>query len=167
MVTKIVKFLLLAYLVAFSQTILANITSILGVTPDFGMIIIFLIVARQEFQVAFPTVLMVGLIIDALNPQLMGLGTAVRFALAVAIYEIRLHVDIEQLSARLYLLIGAEVCFQLLYQMVANSFDFGILNTIYLEVSLPTLAYTIAVGFVVFVASDLELKLGIRRSTNG
>lgn len=167
MVIRIVKFLLLAYFVAFCQTVLSDLMAILGIAPDLGSIIIFLIVVRREFPVGFPAVFMVGLIIDALNPQTLGLGTVVRFAIAIAVYEIRQHLNIDRLSARLYLLLGAEMCFQLIYQMAANSFDFGIVNTIYFDVSLPTLAYTMALGFVVLVISDLEFKIEIRRRANG
>ncbi len=163
MATKILKFLLLAYLVTFCQTVLSNATSVVGISPNFGTIIILLIVLRTEWTVAFPTSFMVALIIDALNPDLFGLGTAVRFAIAVAVSEIRQHLDIEQLPAQLYLLIGSEIVFQVLYQALANSFDFATLSRIYVEVSLPTLVYTAVVGFVVLVMSDMQFKLEIKR----
>lgn len=163
MVIRIVKFLLLAYLVAFSQTILSNLTSILGVAPNFGTMIILLIVLRTEYQIALPTSFAVALIIDALSPETLGLGTAVRFAIAVAASEIRQHVDVEQLPAQLYLLIGSEVCFQVLFQALANSFALGTLSKVYLEVSLPTLVYTVVVGFVVLAMADLEFKIDVRR----
>ena len=163
LVIRIFKFLLLAYLVTFSQTILSNLTSILGIAPNFGTIIILLIALRTEYQVALPTSFAVALIIDALSPETLGLGTAVRFAIAVAVSEIRQHIDVEQLPAQMYLLIGSEVCFQTLFQALVNSFDFGILSTIYLEVSLPTLVYTIVVGFVVLAMADLEFKIEVKR----
>lgn len=167
MAIRVLKFVLLAYLVAFSQTILANLTSILGIAPDFGTIIILLIVLRAEYQVALPASLAVALIIDVLTPETLGLGAAVRFAIAVAIGEIRQHVDIEQLPAQMYLLIGSEVCFQALYQALVNSFDIGTLSKIYLEVSLPTLAYTAVVGFIVLALADLEFKIEIKRRSVG
>jgi cell shape-determining protein MreD len=163
LVIRVFKFLLLAYLVAFSQTILSDLTSILGIAPNFGTIIILLIALRTEYHIALPTSFAVALIIDALSPETLGLGTAVRFAIAVAVSEIRQHLDIEQLPAQLYLLIGSEICFQTLFQALANSFDLGILSKIYLETSLPTLVYTVVVGFVVLVMADLEFKLEIRR----
>jgi rod shape-determining protein MreD len=163
LVIRILKFLLLAYLVTFCQTILSNVTSILGVAPNFGTIIILLIALRTEYQIALPTSFAVALIIDALSPETLGLGTAVRFAIAVAVSEIRQHIDIEQIPAQMYLLIGSEICYQTLYQALANSFDFGTLSKIYLEVSLPTLIYTLVVGFVALVLVDLEIKVEVKR----
>ncbi len=167
MAIRVLKFVLLAYLVAFSQTILSNLTSILGIAPDFGTIIILLIVLRTEYQVALPTSLAVALIIDVLTPETLGLGAAVRFAIAVAVGEIRQHVDVEQLPAQMYLLIGSEVCFQALYQALVNSFDIVTLSKIYLEVSLPTLGYTAVVGFIVLALADLEFKIEIKRRSVG
>jgi rod shape-determining protein MreD len=163
LVIRILKILLLAYLVTFCQTILSNVTSILGVAPNFGTIIILLIALRTEYQIALPTSFAVALIIDALSPETLGLGTAVRFAIAVAVSEIRQHIDIEQIPAQMYLLIGSEICYQTLYQALANSFDFGTLSKIYLEVSLPTLIYTLVVGFVALVLVDLEIKVEVKR----
>jgi hypothetical protein len=163
LVIRIFKFLLLAYLVAFCQTILANLTSILGVSPNFGTILILLIALRWDWPIALPATFMVAFIIDSLNPETLGLGTAVRFAIAVAVGEIRQHIDVEQLPAQLYLLIGSEIVFQALYQALANSFDFGTLSKIYFEVSLPTLVYTSVVGFVVLVLSDMQFKLEVKR----
>lgn len=154
---------MLAYLVAFCQTILANLTSILGISPNYGTIIILLIALRAEYQIALPTAFGVALIIDTLTPETLGLGTAVRFAIAVAVSEIRQHIDVEQLPAQLYLLIGSEICFQALFQALANSFDFATLAKIYLEVSLPTWVYTVVVGFVVLVLADLEFRLEVKR----
>ena len=163
MVIRIFKFLLLVYLVTFCQTILANLTSILGIAPNFGTIIVLLIALKAEYQIALPTSFMVGLIIDALNPETLGLGTAIRFATAVAVCEIRQQIDVEQLPAQLYLLIGSEIVFQVLYQAIANSFDMATLSKIYVEVSLATLVYTVAVGFIVLVMSDLQVRIEVKR----
>jgi len=156
-------FVLLGFLTAFCHTILANITSILGIAPDFVMIIILLIILRKDFQIAFPAVLMVALIVDALNPETFGFGAFIRFGLALIVYELKQQMNLEMLSSRMYVLIGTETVFQLLYQLVAHSFDIGTVMQIYLESSLPTLAYTSAVGFLVFFILDLEIKVDVRR----
>ncbi|MGB5138674.1 MAG: hypothetical protein WBP29_09095, partial [Candidatus Zixiibacteriota bacterium] len=93
MVFSALLFILLGFLAAFCATILANITSILGIAPDFAMIIIMLIVLRKEFLTAYPAVLMVALIVDALNPETFGFGAFLRFGLAVIIYELKQHMN--------------------------------------------------------------------------
>lgn len=163
MVFRALLFILLGFLTAFCHTILANITSILGIAPDFVMIIILLIVLRKDFQVAFPAVLMVSLIVDALNPETFGFGAFIRFGLALIIYELKQQMNLEMLSSRFYVLIGAEAVFQLLYQLVAHSFDITTVMQVYLESSLPTLAFTSAVGFLIFFLLDLEFKIDIKR----
>ena len=163
MAIRILLFILLGFLAAFCQTILANITAILGIAPDFAMIIIMLIVLRREFLTAYPAVLMVALIVDALNPETFGFGAFLRFGLAVVIYELKQHMNLEMLSTRLYTLVGAEFVFQLLYQLIANSFDLGTVAQVYFEGSLPTLAYTALVGFIVFFVLDLEVRVDIKR----
>ncbi len=127
------------------------------------MIIILLIILRKDFQIAFPAVLMVALIVDALNPETFGFGAFIRFGLALIVYELKQQMNLEMLSSRMYVLIGTETVFQLLYQLVAHSFDIGTVMQIYLESSLPTLAYTSAVGFLVFFILDLEIKVDVRR----
>ncbi len=163
MVFRVLLFILLGYLTAFSHTILANITSILGIAPDFVMIIVMLIILRKDFQIAFPAVLMVSLIVDALNPETFGFGAFIRFGLALIIYELKQQMNLEMLSSRFYVLIGAEAVFQLLYQLVANSFDISTVMQVYLESSLPTLVYTAAVGFLIFFLLNLEFKIDIKR----
>ena len=167
MVIKILKYIILALVVAFCQTILSNLTSILGIAPNFGTILIFLIVLRTDFETALPAAFLVGLVIDALNPENLGLGTATRFAIAAAVHEIKQHLDIDRIQTRLYLLIGSEFCFQSIYQLAVNSFDFGSVPRIYLEVSLPTLAYTVVVGMAIMLLTDLDYKLEIRRRSLG
>ena len=168
MVIRIFKYFLLALLVAFSQTILSNLTSILGIAPNYGTIIILVIILWREYPLAYPAAFMVGIIIDALNPEFFGYGAAVRFAIAIAAYEIRQHLDVEQLPAQIYLLIGSEISFQLLYQSVVNSLDMGVLPKILLEVSLPTLVYTTVVGAAVLLVTSLQFRIEVsRRSTIG
>ncbi len=163
MVFRILLFILLGFLTAFCNTILANITSILGIAPDYAMIIILLVILRQDFLIAFPAVLMVALIVDALNPETFGFGAFIRFGLAVIVYELKQQMNLEMMSSRIYVLIGAEFTFQLLYQLIANSFDFGTVSQVYLESSLPTLAYTTAIGFLIFFILDLDIKIDIKR----
>ena len=163
MVFRIILFILLGFITAFCHTILANITSILGIAPDFAMIIILLIILRQEFDTAFPAVLMVALIVDALNPETFGFGAFIRFGLGVIIYELKQQMNLEMLSSRMYVLLGAELIYQLLYQLIAQGFDLGTVGQVYFESSLPTLAYTAALGFLVFFILDLEFKLDIKR----
>jgi hypothetical protein len=67
------------------------------------------------------------------------------------------------LPAQLYLLIGSEIVFQVLYQAIANSFDLATLSKIYVEVSLATLVYTTVVGFVIFVMADLQFRIEVKR----
>jgi cell shape-determining protein MreD len=162
-VFRILLFILLGFITAFCLTILANVTSILGIAPDYGMIIILLVVLREDYLIAFPAVLMVALIVDALNPETFGFGAFIRFGLAVIVYELKQQMNLEMLSSRIYALIGAEFIFQFLYQLIAQSFDIGTVGQIYLESSLPTLAYTTAVGFLIFFILDLDIKIDIRR----
>lgn len=163
MAIRFLTFLLFAYLTAFCQTLLANIVSIFGIAPDFTMIIILIIVLREEFDVAFPMALVIALISDALTPEVFGYGAFLRFGLAVIIYELRLHLNLEQWYSRLYVLAGAEIVFQLLYQLLTSGFDFGAATQIYFESSLPTLGYTAAVGFVVLFVLDLDIRVDIMR----
>jgi len=163
MAARVAKFIVLAYFVAFSETILANLTSVQGIVPDYGLIIILLIALRKDYQIALPAIFMCALIIDALTPELLGLGTFIRFGIGVVAYQLRRSMNIEQLFSRLYLIAGAEVAFQLLYQLVANKFDISIVGQIYWEVSLPTLLYTTIVGFAAMFLLDLEYKLEITK----
>ncbi len=148
---------------AGAQTILANAVAIFGIVPDFALIIILLVVWREDFPVAFPVIMLLSLIADALLPELFGISAAIRFALAAIAYELRQHLNLDQLSSRFYVLLGAEAVYQLIYQLVANGFDLGIVARVYLETSLPTLLYTAAVGFIVFLVFDLEFSIDIRR----
>ncbi len=163
MAARVAKFIVLAYFVAFSQTILANLTSIHGIVPDFGLIVILLIALRKDYLVALPAIFMCALIIDALTPELLGIGTIIRFGIGVAAYQLRRALNIEQLFSRLYLIAGAEFVHQLLYQLVANKFDISTVGQIYWEVSLPTLVYTTIVGFAAMFLLDLEYKLEITK----
>lgn len=163
MIFRVLLFILLGFITAFCHTILANITSIFGISADFVMIIILLIILRKDFLIAFPAVLMVSLIVDALNPETFGFGAFIRFGLALIIYELKQKMNLEMLSSRLYVLIGTEALFQLLYQLVAHSFDMIIVMQVYLESSLPTLVYTTIVGFLIFFLLDLEIKIDIKR----
>ncbi|MCC6964191.1 MAG: rod shape-determining protein MreD [candidate division Zixibacteria bacterium] len=163
MAIRLLIFLVYAYLTAFCQTLLANIMAIHGIAPDFTMIIILIVVLREEFDTAYPIALIIALIADALTPEFFGYGAFVRFGLAAVIYELRQHLNLEPWYSRLYVLIGAEVVFQLGYQLIAGGFDFGAATQVYWESSLPTLAYTAVVGFVVFYILDLDIRLDIRR----
>jgi cell shape-determining protein MreD len=167
MAARIAKFIVLAYLVAFSQTILANLTAIQGIVPNYGIIIILLIALRKEYDIALPAIFMCALIIDALTPELLGVGTLIRFGIGVIAFQMRRSMNIEQLFSRLYLIAGADLVYQLLYQLVANKFDISIVGRIYWEVSLPTLVYTTVVGFAAMFLLDLEYKLEITRRRVG
>lgn len=163
MAARIAKFIVLAYFVAFSQTILANLTAIQGIVPNYGIIIILLIALRKDYQIAFPAIFMCALIIDALTPELLGIGTIIRFGIGVVAYQLRRSLNIQQLFSRLYLVAGAEFVYQLLYQLVANKFDISSVGQIYWEVSLPTMVYTTIVGFAAMFILDFEYKLEITR----
>ncbi len=167
MAGRIFAFLLFAYLTAFCQTLLANTVAILGIAPDFTMIIILIIVLRKEFDLAYPVTLLVALISDALTPEVFGYGAFLRFGLAVLIYELRQHLNLDQWYSRLYVLVGAETVFQLLYQLLTSGFDFGAALQVYWESSLPTLAYTAGVGFIVFFLFDLGIRVEILSRRRG
>jgi cell shape-determining protein MreD len=161
MLVRIIKFLVLAYVVAFCQTVLANITEIASVSPNYGTIIILLLVLKNDYRTAFPAAFMVALIIDSLNPALLGVGTAIRFSLAVAVWELKKKLDLDRIAARLYLLMGFEAVFQLLYQAFASRLDLGVLQHLLLRTSLPTLVYTTVAGLIVLMISDLSVRIEI------
>lgn len=167
MVIRVLLFILLGFVTAFCGTILSNITAILGVAPDYTMIIIMLVILRQEFSVAFPAVLMISLIADALNPSTFGYGAFLRFGLSTIIYELKQHMNLDLLPSRLYVIAGAELVFQLVYQLIIHSFDFGIISQVYLESALPTLGYTFFVAFIIFFVLDLDIKLDVKRREIG
>lgn len=167
MLINILKFILLAYIVTFCQTILANVTQIAGVSPDYATIIILLIVLKSRYQTAFAAAFMVGLLIDVLNPELLGVGLAVRFAIAVGLWEMKRKMDLGRISTKLYLVLGAEAVFQLIYQTLVSNFNLGMLRYILLSVSLPTILYTTVVGLVVVLLSDLSIKVEIRKGDSG
>jgi cell shape-determining protein MreD len=163
MLSSVIRILLLAYLVAFCQTLLANLTDIHGISPNFGTLIIFMLVLKGSFRTAFIGSFITALIIDALNPEMLGVGLAVRISLATALWELKRKMDLDRVAARLYLLMGMEAAFQLLYQAAASGFDPTAVGFIMLEVSLPTLIYTSLVGLVAIVLSDLSVKIEVKR----
>lgn len=167
MLLNVIKFIALAYIVAFCQTILANITEIANSSPDYGTIIIVLVVLRADYRSAFTAALLVGLVLDCLNPQLLGVGTAVRFSIAVALWELKRTVDLGRVSTRIYLLLGAEGVYQLLYQTFAGNFSLNNLPHVLLSVSLPTLIYTTVMGLIVLMIADLSVKIEIRKGDSG
>lgn len=167
MLINIVKFVLLAYLVAFCQTILANVTEIAAISPNFGTIIIVLLVLKSGYRTAFTAAFVVAFVIDVLNPELAGLGLAIRFSIAVAVWEFKRKMDLGRVAARIYLLMGAETAYQALYQLLSNGFDLPTVGQLYLETSLPTLIYTTLVGTLVLLLSDLRMKLEVSRGRDG
>jgi cell shape-determining protein MreD len=164
---RIAKFIALAYLVTFCQTILANLTAINGIVPNYANIIIFVVIMRVNYRLAFPAVFMIGLLVDVLNPNTLGIGLAIRFGLAVVVEELKRKMDTDQLATRLYLLLGFEAAFQLLYQPLVLRFDFTALQHVLIQSSIPTFIYTGLVGALVVALSDLRVKFEVSRRGSG
>jgi cell shape-determining protein MreD len=137
------------------------------VSPNYGTIVILVIVLKADYRTAFPAAFIVGLVIDSLNPSLLGVGTAVRLSIAAGVWELKRKLDLERIPARLYLLMGSELAYQLVYQALTNEFNLAALQQILLTVSLPTLIYTTVVGVLVLLLSDLSVKIEIGKSDSG
>jgi rod shape-determining protein MreD len=167
LLNKIIRLVLLGFLTAFCQSILANLITIGGVAPDFAGIIILIIMLRTGHQLAYPAAFLVALVADVLNPELLGIGLVLRFVLAAALGELQRRLDLARVATRLYLLLGMTTLFQLLYQILIFRFDIVSLPAVYLYTSIPTLLYTALVGLIVILASDLSVNIEIGRQKRG
>ena len=163
MLGKMLKFIVLAYVVAFCQTILSQFMAIGEIVPNFGTLIIVAIVLHRQYRFAIPAAFMIGILIDVLDPRLLGLGTAIRLVIAYALYELRFKMDMERTAAKIYLLLGAELVFQLLYQPFATGFSLEVVKSVFLHHSVPTIVYTTVVGLLLLIVADLEIKFLIKR----
>lgn len=167
MLGKIIRLILLGFLTAFCQSILANITSIGGVAPDYASIIILILMLSTEYRMAYPAAFLVALIADVLNPDLLGVGLILRFSLAAVLGELQRKLDLARVVTRLYLLVGYVALFQILYQTLVLRFDISSLPAVFLNVTIPTLLYTTVVGLIVILLSDLSVKIEIGKQKRG
>ena len=103
---RAIPYIFYLLLIAFHEVFLRNLTSIQGVTLNLPAIIVLTVALYRSELTAVWFGFIVGVVMSAGNPDLMGWNALVFSVLAVVAFHARERLNLDSFAAKLILLIG-------------------------------------------------------------
>jgi rod shape-determining protein MreD len=103
---KVIPYILYLLLIAFHEVLLRNLTSIQGVTLNLPAIVVLTVALYRSELTAVWFGFVVGVVMSAGNPEVMGYNALVLSVLAIVAFHARERLNLDSFAAKLILLIG-------------------------------------------------------------
>ena len=148
---KFIPYALYLWLIGFHDVIGRDVTSIYGCSINVAALLVLLVAYHKSEVAAAWFGLMVGLIVSAGRPELLG-WTSLLFAFGgVVAYHVKDKLNLDSMYARVLLILGGVLLINVLqyFQFGENSFWLSLLTQI-----LPGTFYTMIIGWLFFLIKD-------------
>lgn len=120
---KIFKYLLLLLLVALNETILRDITDVMGVAVNIPAMMVVAVAMRESELEAIWWGLIVGVVMSALTPNIMGWHALALSGIALGAYHAKDRVNMDSPLARLSLIIAGVLLHNILTILISQPVD--------------------------------------------
>lgn len=121
---RTIPYLLYLLLVAFHEVILRDVTAFYGITINLPAIIVLIIALHKSELTAAWFGFVVGVVMSAGNPQVMGWNALVLSILAVVAFHARERLNLDSFAARMILVIGGVLIHNVVSILVNQSSEF-------------------------------------------
>lgn len=158
---RIIPFILYLFLLAFHNSILSDMTSILGARIDLAVLIVALVALYKSEVVSLWFALMVGIIMGTLRLDLMPWEMLVLGASSLMTSQVRLRVNLDSMTTRMIILAALIFIHQVIISLIISAS--GILYASY-KMILPAVIFTLIPGWLYFQFKDGNITWGKIRS---
>ncbi len=159
MARNILFFILLLFCVVIYQALLADIVSIGLARPDIILVFLVWLTLTRDLTWGVAFGFAAGLLEDSHNPQLLGLGALLNVLSALAVFLVSHRVRTDSLVIRIAMVIGVVVLHDMIYSLVAFSFDIHLDIMILFNTIIPSALYTSLIAAGVMYLSQRRLTL--------
>lgn len=134
------------FFLLFFQSLISDWITIQGARLDLGIFILVYLALNHSATEAVIFGFIWGVLVDVLNPSLLGLGTLIKVILGFALANFKSQLYFETSLPRALIIFGAVVFNELSYNLVALNANFTSWANIFFRFTLPTALYTSLVG---------------------
>jgi len=159
MIRHVAIFILLIIVVIAYQTLLADLISIGLARPDLILIMIVWLTLTRDLTWGVSFGFAAGLLEDSLSPQLLGLGAILKVLAAVAVFLTSHRVRTDSLIIRILLVAAVVAAHDILYFLVAYSFDAHLEFMTLINTIIPSAIYTSIIAAGMLYLSERKLTL--------
>lgn len=152
--SRIINFLILFFFLLFFQSLISDWITIMGARLDVGIFILVYLALNYGATEAVIFGFVWGILLDVLNPTLLGLGTLIKVVLGFTLANFKSQLYFETSLPRALLIFGAVVFNELIYNLVALNANSTSLANLFFRFTLPTALYTSLVGILFWLWRD-------------
>ncbi len=156
---KILMFVGLVLSVIVYQTLLADLLTVDSARPDLILVLIVWLTLTRDLTWGVSFAFLAGILEDSHTPQFLGLGAFLKIAGAVAVYLISHRVRTDRLIIRVGMVAAVVLAHDILYFLVAYSFDVQLELATLLHSIIPSAAYTSVIAAVVLYLAEKQLTI--------
>ena len=162
--SRIINFLILFFFLLFFQSLISDWITILGARLDLGIFILVYLALNYSSNEAVIFGFIWGILLDVMNPSLLGLGTLIKVILGFSLANFKSQLYFETSLPRALIIFGAVIFNELVYNLVALNGNFTSLANIFFRFTLPSALYTSLVGSLFWLWRDKTrtLKAGVQ-----
>lgn len=149
----------LLFCVVLYQALLADIISIGFARPDIILVFLVWLTLNKDLSWGISFGFAAGLLEDSHNPQLLGLGAMLKIVCALSVFLISHRVRTDSLVIRIAVVAAVVVVHDLIYFLVAFSFNPQLDAMILVTTIIPSAVYTAFFAAGVLYLSERRLTL--------
>lgn len=152
--SRIINFLIVFFFLLFFQSLISDWITIQGARLDLGIFILVYLALNYSSNEAVIFGFIWGILLDVMNPSLLGLGTLIKVILGFSLANFKSQLYFETSLPRALIIFGAVIFNELVYNLVALNGNFTSLANIFFRFTLPSALYTSLVGSLFWLWRD-------------
>lgn len=152
--SKALIFLLLYLVVVIYQTLLAEVLSLGPARLDLSILVLIYVTLTRGTKQGIVFGFGLGILLDALNPAWLGLGSLIKGTLAYLIGYFKEKLFVENIFSKILLLFLTVLGNDVLYYLFLYKFNLDRIGSVLLGVGLPSALYTTAVAVVALLLTQ-------------
>ena len=141
------------------QTLLADAITIGTSRPDLVLVIVVWLTLTRDLSWGVSFAFLAGIFEDSYSPQFLGLGAFLKIAVAFAAYLVSGRVSTDTLLIRIGMVAAFVMMHDVLYFLIAYSFDVRLELLVFLHTIIPSAVYTSAVASALLYLSERKLTI--------
>lgn len=159
MTRKVIAFIALILIAVLYQTLLADQISIGFARPDIILILIVWLTLTRDLTWGVVFAFVAGVLEDSHSPQFMGLGAFLKIACTLAVFILSHRVRTDRLAIKILMVIAVVILHDILYFLIAYSFDLSVeLSTLHSSI-IPSALYTSVIAAGVLYLSERQITI--------
>jgi len=154
--SKILSGAVILFVLIFFQSLLSDLVTLMGVKFDLAIVILVYIALTRGSTYGVVFGFLIGLLLDVLSPQTLGLGALVKCLIGFSVGSFKDNLYLESFYSKAGVIFFALILNDFLYNIFASGVNASTLG-ILINHSLPSAFYTSIVGmFIFFALSKLQ-----------